>query len=79
MVWLKKLVENIKDYIIPTEDVLSFKSINPTEKDAKKLFNGLSVESELSDGIYKIFHTDGSFYGLAEAKSNNLKVKVKLC
>ena len=71
--------ENICKHIIPTENVLPFESIQPTELDAKKLFNGLSVNSNLADGLYKIFYTDGSFYGLAEVKSNILKVRTKLC
>lgn len=75
----KLSVENIGKYIIPTENVLPYESINPTGNDAKRLFNGLAVECGLSDGIYKIFYTDGSFYGLAEVKRNILKVRTKLC
>lgn len=75
----KLTAENIGQYIIPTQNVLPYDSINPTEKDAKRLFNGLSVQCDLSDGIYKLFHTDGSFYGLGEAKHNTLKVRTKLC
>lgn len=71
--------ENINKVIIPTDSVLPFESIFPTGIDAKKLFNGLSVESVLSDGIYKIYYTDGSFYGLAEVKDKKLKVRTKLC
>lgn len=71
--------ENIKSHIIKTENVLPYESINPSETEAKKLFNGLTVQSGLSDGIYKIFRTDSSFYGLAEVKHNILKVRTKLC
>jgi len=71
--------DNIRNFIIATDDVLPFESIYPTERDAKKLFNGLSVPCSLDDGIYKIYFTDGSFYGLAEAKLRNLKVRTKLC
>lgn len=71
--------ENISDFIIATESVLPYGSVYPTESEAKKLFNGLTVESGLADGIYKIFYTDGSFYGLAEVKHSNLKVRTKLC
>ena len=58
--------ENIGDFIIATESVLPYGCVYPSESEAKKLFNGLTVESKLPDGIYKIFYTDGSFYGLAE-------------
>ena len=71
--------ENIKNQIIATESVLDYESIHPSEKEAKRLFNGLTVQSSLPDGIYKIFYTDGSFYGLAEVKNKNLKVRTKLC
>lgn len=71
--------ENIERYIIATDSVLPYESIKPTDREAFKLFNGLSVESGLSDGVYKIYYTDGSFYGLAEVKDNLLKVRTKLC
>ena len=71
--------DNISKHIIKTDSVLPFESFHPTEKEAKKLFNGLTVECSLSDGTYKIYCTDGSFYGLAQAKDNILKVRTKLC
>ncbi len=71
--------DNFGNFIIATDSVLPFESVYPTEYEAKRLFNGLSVPCRLSDGIYKIYFTDGSFYGLAEAKANNLKVRTKLC
>ena len=72
-------LKNYKDYVISTDSVLPFDSIYPDEREAKKLFNGLSVQTDLSDGTYKIYCTDGSFYGLAEVKLNTLKVRTKLC
>ena len=71
--------ENVANYIIETDSVLPFDSFYPTEKEAKKLFNGLSVDSNLADGTYKIYCTDGSFYGLADSKDNIIKVRTKLC
>lgn len=71
--------DNIKDFIIATDSVLPFESVYPTLNDAKKLFNGVEVNCSLKDGIYKIYFTDGSFYGLAEAKHSKLKVRTKLC
>lgn len=71
--------ENFKNYLIPTQDVLPFDEIHPTQAEAKKLFNGICVESGLSDGTYKIYGYDGCFYGLAEVKNNILKVRTKLC
>ena len=71
--------DNIEKFIIKTDSVLPFESFHPTEREAKKLFNGLTVNCSLSDGTYKIYCTDGSFYGLAQAKDNILKVRTKLC
>lgn len=71
--------QNISDYIIKTEDVLNLDSIYPSESDAKKLLNGLSVACRRADGTYKFFDANGSFYGLAEVKQNILKVRTKLC
>ncbi len=71
--------ENIKDYIIPTESVLPFDGIYPTGNEAKKLFNGLTVQTDRPDGTYKIFMPDGTFYGLAEVNQTILKVRKKLC
>lgn len=71
--------ENVSRYIIETDSVLPFESFYPSATEAKRLFNGLSAECGLSNGTYKIYYTDGSFYGLAESKDNFLKVRTKLC
>ena len=71
--------ENIANFIIPTDSVLDFESIHPDELSAKKLFNGLSIDSDLNDGLYKIYGFNGGFYGLAEVKNQKLKVRTKLC
>ena len=71
--------ENIAEYIIPTEKVLDYESIYPSPAEAKKLFNGLGVESGLKGGLYKIFDAEGRFYGISEVKDGYLKVRTKLC
>lgn len=71
--------QNFSDYIVKTQDVLSFGSIYPSVEQAKKLLNGLSVRCAETDGIYKFFDGRGNFYGLAEVKENVLKVRTKLC
>lgn len=71
--------DNINSYTIKTQDVLPYDNIKPSAQEEKKLLNGLSVESNLPDGIYKFFRTDDSFYGLAEVRHNILKVRTKLC
>lgn len=71
--------ENVQEHIVKTQDVLSFDSIYPSEREAYKLLNGLAVECGRPDGIYKFYNGNGVFYGLAEVKSGILKVKTKLC
>ncbi len=71
--------ENIGGYVIPTDGVLPFESIYPSDADDKKLFNGLAVKCGYPDGTYKIYRSDASFYGLAEVNCGILKVRTKLC
>lgn len=70
--------KNIESYIIPTQAVLPYEDYYPTAGEAKKLFNGLSVETEKADGFYKIYSADG-FYGIAEANNSIIKIRTKLC
>ncbi len=70
--------ENFEKYIIPTETLLPFESIIPDKEQEFKLFNGLAVNCEKPDGLYKIYK-DGAFYGIAEVKLTLLKVRKKLC
>lgn len=70
---------NVQNYIIPAENVLDLQSVFPSAAEAKRLFNGLAVESGLADGKYKIYTADRAFYGIAEAVKGFLKVVTKLC
>lgn len=71
--------DNLFSYIVPCEKLLNFESINPVGSTAKKLFNGVAVESDYCDGTYKIFKESGEFYGLATVECGVLKVRTKLC
>lgn len=71
--------ENIQNYVIPTESVLPYASVYPSEDDAKRLFNGLAVKCDLEDGAYKIFTQNKCFYGIATVNGGFLKVRTKLC
>lgn len=71
--------DNLENYIIPAESVLDMPCVYPDARQAKKIFNGLHVESNLTDGTYKIYDADGLFYGLAEVKKGFLKAVTKLC
>lgn len=71
--------ENLQNYLIPTESVIDLQKIFPNALEAKKLFNGLSLECGLPEGVYKIYCAGKTFYGLAEVKKGYLKVVTKLC
>ncbi len=71
--------DNISEFLIPCDSVISYESIRLTEAEAKKVFNGVAVKSGYADGIYKIYAPDGGFYGLAEVSGGNMKVRIKLC
>jgi len=72
-------LQNLQNYLIPTDSVLPFESFYPNEWQAKKLFNGLPISVDLTEGTYKIYSLNGSFYGLGEVKNSKLKIRVKLC
>lgn len=71
-------LEEIENYIIPTQDVLPFCVFTPKAGDVEKLFNGMTVFTDYADGLYKIYRED-SFYGILEVQNNRAKIKTKLC
>lgn len=71
-------LEELENYLIPTQEVLPFDDLFFSEKDSQKLFNGQRVLVEKEDGLYKIYK-DGSFYGVAEVKNGLAKAEIKLC
>ena len=71
--------ENIADYVIPTDSVLPYESIVLNDFQAKKLFNGLTVKTNLPEGLYKVYAPDKSFYGIGCINQSNLKIRTKLC
>lgn len=71
--------ENLSDFLIPADSVLPFESVYLSDKEEKKLLNGLSVLTDLEDGSYKIYDTNRSFYGVASVEKHVLKARLKLC
>ena len=71
-------IEELKNYIIPTENVLPFDVLNLSNKNAERIFHGLSVETDAVDGLYKLYQNE-EFYGIAEVKEGKAKAKTKLC
>lgn len=67
--------ENIENFIVPTEEVLPFPSLDWKDY---RIFHGLPVKSVEKDGLYKIYDENG-FYGIAEVRAGEAKMKKKLC
>ncbi|MGN0824388.1 MAG: tRNA pseudouridine(55) synthase TruB [Candidatus Coproplasma sp.] len=71
--------ENVERYLIPCDGIINYPCVNLSEKEAKKLFNGISIECCQVDGLYKIYAPNGSFYGISEVNGGIMKVRTKLC
>ncbi|MCD8371696.1 MAG: hypothetical protein LUD27_00125 [Clostridia bacterium] len=71
--------ENFRDFIIPTDSVISFPAAFLTASEEKKLINGVPVSKGLAKGEYKIYLADGSFYGIGSSDGINFKTRTKLC
>ena len=67
--------ENIQDYLIPTESVLSYPALN---LESERVFNGLKERVGVEDGLYKLYRK-GEFYGIASVKDGLAKAEKKLC
>ncbi len=67
--------ENISDYLIPTDSVLSYPVLG--EVDAR-IFNGVACPCEREDGLYKLYR-EGEFYGIATVCGGLVKATTKLC
>ncbi len=67
--------ENLREYLIPTEDVLPFPAL---EMDDERLYHGLSLPCKGEDGQYKLYR-GGQFYGLARVENGLVKAEKKLC
>ncbi|MBD5636253.1 MAG: tRNA pseudouridine(55) synthase TruB [Clostridia bacterium] len=75
-VTLEKLSEeNLKDYLIPTEEVLAYPVLN---LESPRVFNGLQERVSEKDGLYKLYRS-GEFYGIASVKDGLCKAEKKLC
>ena len=68
----------LEKYLLPTESVLPFETLSLVGKNAERFFNGVAVEVDEKDGVYKIYREE-EFYGLAEVKEGRARAKTKLC
>ena len=59
--------------------MLPFEKLALFGKQAERIFNGVAVWTDETDGLYKFYNVDGSFYGIAEVVAGKAKLKTKLC
>lgn len=71
--------ENIQKFFIPCDSVIALKEIHANGAQWRKLSNGVAINCDIEDGLYKIYDDREVFYGLAEVKCERLKVRTKLC
>ncbi len=71
-------IEELEKYIIPTEQTLPYPTLTLYGKNAERIFNGVAVNAETEDGLYKLYNGE-AFYGIAEVKDGKAKAKTKLC
>ena len=71
--------DNIYASLIPADSVLPYpaKILSPGEE--KKYLNGVPAECGLAAGQYRIYRSDGAFYGVGESDGIKLKSRLKLC
>ena len=70
--------EELEKFLIPTESVLPFPMLSITDKNPERIFNGMAVETDATDGLYKLYK-DERFYGIAQVQNGKAKAKTKLC
>ncbi|MBR2321145.1 MAG: tRNA pseudouridine(55) synthase TruB [Clostridia bacterium] len=71
-------LEELEKYLIPTDSVLPFDTLDFTEVEMGRILQGQRVKTSVTDGLYKVYTADG-FYGLAEVVEGLAKAKTKLC
>lgn len=70
--------QNIESFIVPTERVLPFDTLELTGARSERIFNGVAIAADSPDGLYKIYLGE-TFYGIAEVKEGRAKIRTKLC
>ena len=71
-------IEELEQYLIPTDSVLPFETLPLTDQEVGRILQGQRVKTDMVGGIYKMYTADG-FYGLVEVVEGLAKAKTKLC
>ena len=67
--------KNPEKYLIKPQDVLDYDDLILDETTARKLLDGLTVNLEKLDGLYKVYNGE-TFWGVGEINQGILKMKV---
>ncbi len=70
--------DNWQNFLIPSENVISYPKAEFFGIETKRLSNGLTQPFERENGLYRLW-LDGEFYGIAQAENGTIKTKTKLC
>lgn len=72
-------IENIKNKIIPIEEIFIDKQIVKLDDKKMLLFlNGVKLNNDLTDGIYRIYDKYNKFIGVGQVEQRKLKRDVVL-
>lgn len=61
-------------FIIPADFAVDYEKLILTEKQAKKILDGVYEDYGFSDGVYRVYNAT-DFWGIGEAKEGRLKIK----
>lgn len=71
--------ENILSSLIPADSVLPYPCVRLSAFDERRYLNGLPVRLNLTDSLYKVYLSNGAFYGVGISDGTTLKSRLKLC
>lgn len=71
--------ENVYLHLVPADSVLPYPEIRLTPKEERRYVNGLFVELDINEGEYRVYLSDGVFYGTGYSDGSKLVSRLKLC
>lgn len=61
-------------YLIPADTAVDFEKLRLSEKQAKKILDGVYEDYGFKDGVYRVYNC-GEFWGIGEAADGRLRIK----
>lgn len=71
--------DNISQYLIPADSVLPYPAIRLTAEQQRRYTNGVAFDCGVAEGLYKVYLSNGAFYGVGISEGSVLKSRLKLC